>query len=322
MSFKIRLKPSNHQFELDGKETILRAGMLSGLNLAHNCMNGSCGNCLARLVDGEIEQIRHHDYALTPQQKQNREFLTCCHRPVTDLVLEMQELDTVQEIPYQEITVKVSKTDLCEDDVMHLQLRASRSQVLDFLAGQKVQLYLGDGSCVKLGISSCPCDGLNLRFHLRNTGGEFCSKIFPQLKKGEKIQIKGPMGDFTLNESSDAPLIFIAWDTGFAQIQSLIDHVISESEERQIRLLWLSERTHYFENYCRAWADVLDHFQYETLNCRLSDISTTLTDRMEMIDRLHHHDIYAILPEEQLLDFIQQLDARGFPASQLYTEAF
>jgi len=322
MSFKVRLQPSNHQFELEVKETILRAGMRSGFNLAHNCMNGSCGKCLAKLVEGEIEATRHHDYALTPQQRHNREFLTCCHRPVTDLVLEMHELDTVQEIPYQEITVKVSKTDLIEDDVMHLQLRASRSKVLDFLAGQKVQLFLKDGSCVSLGISSCPCDGLNLRFHLRNTGGEFCSKIFPQLKKGEKILIKGPNGNFTLNESSDAPLIFIAWDTGFAQIQSIIDHVISESEEREIRLIWLSDRRHYFENYCRAWADVLDHFQYETVNCSPSGISSALSEMTAMIDGLHQHDIYAILPEQQLASFKQLLEGKGFPENQLYTEKF
>jgi len=322
MTFKIRLKPSDHQFELEGKETILRAGMRSGLNLPHNCMNGSCGNCLAKLVDGEIEQVRHHDYKLTPQQIQKQQFLTCCHKPVTDLVLEMHELDTVQEIPYQEITAKVSKTDLCEDDVMHLQLRASRSQVLDFLAGQKVELYLKDGSCVRLGISSCPCDGLSLRFHLRNTGGEFCSKIFPQLKKGEKILIKGPMGDFTLNESSEAPLIFIAWDTGFAQIQSIIDHVISESEERQIRVLWLSDRTHYFENYCRAWADVLDNFHYETVNCSLSETSSILLERMEKIDCLEQHDIYAVLPEKQLSGLKQLLGEKEFPTNQLYTDVF
>jgi len=322
MSFKIRVTPSNHHFELEGKETILRAGMRSGLNLAHNCLNGSCGKCLARLVDGEIEQVRHHDYALTPQQQQDQQFLTCCHRPLTDLVLEMHELDTVQEVPYQEITVKVSKTDLFVDDVMHLQLRASRSQVLDFLAGQKVQLYLKDGSCVSLGISSCPCDGLSLRFHVRNSGGEFCRKVFPQLKKGEKILIKGPSGDFTLNESTDAPLVFIAWDTGFAQVQSIVDHVIAESAERNIRLFWLSDRVHYFENYCRAWDDVLDNFHYETFSCTLSDASSVISARIELIEGLVEHEIYAVLPGDVLSAVKQYLDDKGFPSSQLHTEIF
>jgi CDP-4-dehydro-6-deoxyglucose reductase len=320
MSFKICVTPSNHQFELEGKETILRAGMRSGLNLAHNCMNGSCGNCRARLVDGEIEQIRPHDYGLTPQQKEDHQFLTCCHRPLTDLVLEMHELDTVQDIPYQEIVVKVSKTDILVDDVMHLQLRASRSQVLDFLAGQKVKLYLKDGSSIRLGISSCPCDGLNLRFHFRNTGDEFCSQVFTQIKKGEKILLKGPSGDFTLNESSDAPLIFIAWDTGFSQVQSIIDHVISESAERNIRLIWLSDKTHYYKNYCRAWSDVLDDFQSETVSCKLPEASTELYKRMEMIEALEQHEIYAVLPNEQLSVFKQYLDDKGFPMGQLHTE--
>lgn len=322
MSFNIRVLPSCHQFELEGKETILRAGMRSGLNLAHNCMNGSCGKCLAKLVDGEIEQTRHHDYALTPQQKQNGQFLTCCHQPLTDLVLEMHELDTVQEIPYQEVSAKVSRADLFADDVMHLQLRASRSQVLDFLAGQKVKLCLKDGSCIRLAISSCPCDGFNLRFHVRNAGGEFCSRVFEQLKKGEKILIKGPSGDFTLNESSHAPLIFIAWDTGFAQVQSIIDHVISESPERSIHLYWLSDRLHYFKNYCRAWDDVLDHFHYEILTCASSEVSSVLAAKMESIAQLGQHEIYAVLPDEGLSRFKQHLEEKKFPSGQLHTDVF
>ena len=101
MSLNIRLQPSGHQYEQEGKETILRAGMRSGLNLAHNCMNGSCGNCLAKLLEGEIEQVRHHDFILSEQQKQDKQFLTCCHKAISDLVLDMHELDTVQEIPHQ-----------------------------------------------------------------------------------------------------------------------------------------------------------------------------------------------------------------------------
>ena len=322
MTFKIRLNPSGHHFELEGKETILRAGMLSGLNLAHNCMNGSCGKCQARLLDGDIEQIRHHDFRLTEQQKQEKQFLTCCYKPKTDLVLEMHELDTARQIPLQEIPVKVGKTELLTDDVMHLQLRTSRSKVLDFLAGQKVQLTLKDGSCLSLGISSCPCDGLNLRFHVRNAGGEFCSKIFPQLKKNEQILLKGPYGDFTLDETSDRPLLFIAWDTGFAQVQSIIDHVISETPDRSIHLYWLTDKDHYFENSCRAWNDVLDYFQYETLTCTLSDIPGVLSESLASINHLLQYEIYAVLPDEQLSELKQALEAIGFPATQLHTDVF
>ncbi len=322
MSFNIRVKPSGHQFELEGKETILRAGLRSGLNLAHNCMNGSCGNCMARLIEGEIEQIRHHDYRLTEQQKQDRQFLTCCHKPSSNLNLEMHELDTVQEIPHQDITVKVSNTDFLADDVMHLQLRASRSQVLDFLAGQKVQLGLKDGLCVLLGISSCPCDGMNLRFHLRNSGGEFCSKIFSRLKKGEKLLIKGPYGNFTLNETSDRPLIFIAWDTGCAQVQSIIDHVISESPERSVQLFWLSDKGHYFENYCRSWDDVLDNFHYETIKTGISELSCLLNEIIDAVDQLDRHEIYSILPEDHQTKLVKKLAKSGFPLDQFYAEAF
>lgn len=321
MSFKIIIEPSGHEFQPEGKETILRAGMRSGLNLAHNCMNGSCGKCLAELKQGKIEQVRHHDFRLSDQQKNDQQFLTCCHQPLSDLVLNMHELDTVQQIPYQEITVKVSRTELLADDVMHLQLRTSRSNVLDFLAGQKVQLTLKDTSSITLGVSSCPCDGLNLRFHFRNTGEERCNRIFTQFRKGEKLLISGPYGDFTLDESSDRPLIFLAWDTGFAQVQSIIDHVISESPERDIQLFWFSDKSHYFENYCRSWSDVLDNFHYETIDCDLSKLAVVVNAKIETASGLENHDIYSILPENDLSVLAKTLAESGFPAQQLHIEA-
>ncbi len=321
MSFKITLKPSGHQFELDGRETILRAGMRSGFNLAHNCMNGSCGKCLAKLVDGDIEQTRHHDFALSDQQKQENQFLTCCYKPSSDLVLQMHELDTIQDIPYQEISVKVSKTERLSEEVLHLQLRASRSQVLDFLAGQKVQLCLKDGTCVQLGIASCPCDGLNLRFHVSKDGDEFSRKVFKLLKKGEKLLIKGPFGGFVLNEDSDKPLIFIAWETGFSQVQSIIDHVISETPDRCIQLYWLAEKKQYLENYCRAWNDVLDNFHYESVICSLQDISNVLSERLESIEQLLNHEIYTVLPAKQLKQLRDYLDSVGVAKHQFISEA-
>ena len=173
MSFKVQLNPSRHEFDVEGKETILRAGMRSGLNLAHGCMNGSCGECAARLVRGELRQLRNHDFRLTEQQINEGVFLTCCYQPDSNLVLEMHQKHDPVEIRFQEINVKVSRLERLQDEVMLLHLRAPRSQVLDFLGGQRVSLCLPNGSCEVLGIASCPCDGHNLRFHIRLTENAF-----------------------------------------------------------------------------------------------------------------------------------------------------
>lgn len=325
MGHRVQVSPSRHQFEVQGKETILAAGMRDGLNLAHNCMNGSCGECIARLVEGKIQQKRHHDFILTDQQKQDGYFLTCCCQPETDLEIEMHELHDAQEIPFQEVQAKVAKLEQLQDQVMQLHLRTSRSMVLEFLAGQRVQICLPDGTCMEAGIASCPCDGLNLRFHIRQVDDEFSRRVFSQLKKGAKLLLKGPLGNFTLNESSQKPLIFITAETGFAQVQSIIDHAISIDPDREIDLYWLSAipRGHYLSNYCRMWRDVLDNFRYLSIDLQPAgeeSIESMLELMQQLQTNLLQSEVYAILPEEQLAVLKQSLIAAGLPEGQLLAE--
>jgi len=327
MTFRINLKSSGRTFDSEGKETILRAGMRDGLNLAHNCMNGSCGECAAHLISGDVEQLRHHDYILSDQQKQRGDFLTCCYRAASDLELELHELHHVSEIPYQEIDVKVSKFELLQEDIIQLHLRSSRSKVLEFFAGQNVQLCLPDGSCLSLGIASCPCDGMNLRFHLRINEQNISENLIKQLKKGSKLKIKGPYGNLTLNEDSNRPVIFIAWESSFASIQSVIDHTISIDEDRKIALYWLSAipNGHYLSNYCRSWRDILDNFCYESIDLQPAGedtLNSTLERLVQQQGDLLDSDVYAVMPEAELIltrDFLIKL---GLPEDQFIEEVF
>ena len=325
MSFKVQLQSSGHEFEVEGKETILRAGMRQGLNLAHKCMNGSCGECTARLLKGDIEQLRNHDYRLAEQQKNEGVFLTCCYQPVSDLLLEMHEKHDPVEMRFQEILVKVSKLQRLQDEVMLLQLRAPRSKVLDFLGGQRVSLCLPNGSCEVLGVANCPCEGVNLRFHIRLTENSFSQHVFNGLRKGDSVQLFGPVGNFTLNEYSARRLIFFASETGFAQVQSIIDHAISIDPDREIALYWMSaiEHGHYLSNYCRAWRDTLDNFCYESIDLQPAGEDTLHTSMQKLLsqqERLNESDIYAILPENELAQFSVFLQQHQFPMQQLTSE--
>jgi len=325
MSYHVRLKPSGHQFEIQSKDNILDAGLREGLNLGHNCMNGSCGQCHARLLSGDIEQYRHHDYVLGEQQKLDGQFLTCCHRAKSDLMLEIHELHDSREIPYQEIDVKLARLERLKDDVMQLDLRSPRSRVLEFLAGQRVKICIADENCKELGIASCPCNGLNLRFHVMLGEDEFSQAVFSQLKKGACLKVTGPYGAFTLNEDSTRPMIFIAWESGFAQVMSILEHTISINPDRQIALYWLSAtpQGHYLSNYCRAWRDVLDNFSFEKIILSPSGSDSLHSEIQALLlqkNHLNNFDIYAVMPEQQLVWLKEMLAAQDFPAEQLVVD--
>ncbi|MEJ2459204.1 MAG: 2Fe-2S iron-sulfur cluster-binding protein, partial [Novosphingobium sp.] len=99
MSHKVRIRNSGHEFLAEGQVSVLRAGLNAGLNLDHNCANGSCGQCKARLLEGRLAPVRHHDFRLGDSEREDGVFLMCCQRPLSDLVIETHESSRSLDIP-------------------------------------------------------------------------------------------------------------------------------------------------------------------------------------------------------------------------------
>lgn len=327
MPHKITIRNTDHVFTAEEKASVLKAGLLEGLNLDHNCANGSCGECKARLVEGQLESLRHHDYRLSDQEKEDQVFLMCCHRAKSDLLIETHESETAADIPHQEIKAKVGKLEVLQEGVMQFQLRTPRSKGLHFLAGQGVNLSFKGQPPFHLDIASCPCDSIQLRFHLRRRDEcDFSTYVFDKMKKNAEVMVSGPVGEFTLNEQSERPIIFIAWECGFAPIASLIDHVIQKDEDREIHFYWLSaiSQGHYLSNYCRAWVDALDNFHYHSID--LAPYGEESFDSVfETISKEHTElvawDIYMNCPEHQVEEMRAKVLALGVPDSQLKMSA-
>lgn len=58
MAAHIKIKPSNHEFWLEGNDSLLEAGVRSGLALNYGCTSGNCGLCKARVISGEVKKPR------------------------------------------------------------------------------------------------------------------------------------------------------------------------------------------------------------------------------------------------------------------------
>lgn len=317
MSYKIIVKPSDHLFEAEPSESLIDAGLRAGLNLDHGCASGTCGKCRARLLSGDLTVVKHGDYLFSDSDRQQGWFLQCCVHAASDLEIEAHESGSAAEIPEQQVRAKVSRLELLQDGVMQLTLRTPRSGGLHFLAGQGVALAFDKVPREVLPIASCPCDSVQLRFHLRRRDGDpFSEFVFEQLRKGQEVELHGPCGDFTLDEESDRPLVFIVWESGFAPVSSLIDHAIQKDENRSVDLYWLSAipRGHYLSNYCRAWRDVLDDFRYHSIDIEPAG-SERAEDVIQRVVRVHSLladcDYYLALPEAQLSaarEFLRESD--------------
>ena len=299
MPSTIKILPGGRSFPSEGNSTLLEAGLRSGLALGYGCSNGNCGECLARIVSGEVKKVRHHDYVISEEKKISNHVLMCCHSAVTDVVLEAPEAQSSEEIPHQQITARVRGIELVNNDVALLHLKTPRSQRLRFLAGQFVRLG-GDGLPIAShAIASCPCDDMNLHFQIPlRAGDKFTDLVFKELKRGDKIRVEGPSGNFVLNEKTVRSLVFIAWHTGFAPVRSLVEHAMALELPGSMKLVWMTrnKKDRYQDNLCRSWRDAFDDFDYLPVDVNIDDESLNTESLLELLEirpvDMDNHDFY------------------------------
>lgn len=326
MSYRIRVRPSGHTFHSGAKESILDAGLRSGLNLRYHCKNGSCGECAVRVLAGEVQAGCPPDFHLPEADRAAGWVLSCCVRAVADLEIEAGETTNAADIPEQRLTAKVSKLERITRDILILHLRTPRSRTLRFLAGQRVRLQLPGGASRSLPLASCPCDGMNLRCHVRHDPEDsFSRSLFSGLKIREQLTLVGPRGRFTLDEELRRPLLFIAEETGFAPVESLIEHAIALEWEPPISLYWLSGRPegHYLANYCRSWVDALDHFHYQGVALQPAgemDLAAAMRGIVAQVPGLAQRGVYAAVSFRHGPAVRSSLLQAGLPEQQLHLE--
>ncbi|OGA70104.1 MAG: hypothetical protein A3G81_26405 [Betaproteobacteria bacterium RIFCSPLOWO2_12_FULL_65_14] len=322
MSAHVQVKPSGREFFIDGDDSLLEAALRAGLSLDYGCSAGSCGKCKARILSGQTHRTRHSDYALTSTEKNAGVVLMCCHTALTDLVIEAREAHGAADMPLQAIEARIKSVTPLGDGVRLLHLQTPRSNRLRFLAGQSASLALADGSSTSVPIASCPCDDRNLQFHIRRSAADaFAERVFGGLKGVDCVRIEGPRGQFVLSEESHRPLIFIAGESGFAPIKSLIEHALALDAAETLHLYWIAsgEGGHYLDNLCRSWSDALDNFHYEPI--------TGALDEKAVQAPLRHHpqlgdcDVYVAGPGPWVNAAEFQLLEQGVPRAQLKVSA-
>ncbi|WP_310451315.1 2Fe-2S iron-sulfur cluster-binding protein [Sulfuritalea sp.] len=338
MSAHVTVKPSGHEFFVEGSETLLKAALRAGLTPNYGCGNGLCGLCKARVVAGETRAMAPSDYRFSAAEKAQNHVLMCvCTALSSDLVLEVLEAGAPEDIPEQRIVARLRSVDRLNEDMLRLHLQTPRSNRLRFLAGQRVTLGLPAGVAsgadlhAEYPIASCPCDDRNLIFHIpsparrgtsANSQGDPAQGFAECLeagmvKAGDELSVWGPWGSFVLDQGSLRSLVFIAIDEGFAPINSLIEHAIAVDAAESITLYWASSRPggQYLPNQCRAWAAALDEFSYLPLD--LAELPAALAANAA----LAASDIYLAGATQQVEPLAATLRAAGLPSRQLHIEA-
>jgi CDP-4-dehydro-6-deoxyglucose reductase, E3 len=250
----------------DGK-TVLTAGLESGLNLAYSCRAGSCTTCRGRIVEGKVDYGRSNDACLSAEQREQGFALLCQAAPLTDLVIEVQELALHMQTPKM-VPCRVKKIGRVSPDVAVVDLRLPYNDNMIFAAGQYVDFILKDGRRRSYSIATAPAlEGgmMDIQLHIRHhVGGAFTDHVFGSLKTGEILRFEGPLGTFYLREESDKPIVFLAGSTGFAPIKAIIEYALRRKVTRPMTLYWgcRSRRDLYLDELPHEWEKAAPNFKY------------------------------------------------------------
>ncbi len=336
MTYLVQTESGKFSFSAEAHESILDAAIRAGVPINYGCSNGNCGLCKARVVKGETHTFRRHDFVIREAERIQGYALMCSTSCQSDVVIDATVAVKATDIPVQDLRAKVRKIDRISDELAIITTQLPRTTRLRFIAGQYMKVFDDQNRSHEYAIASCPCDDRRIEFHVRKLEQDaFSNMVFEYMSIGDWLNIQGPYGDFVINEADDCPILMIAFDTGFAAIKSLLEHVTAQDDERQIYLYWLACAGEglYLNNLCRSWDDALDQFHYIPLQLSrnvndildseyegMSTIEENLISSLHHIDHLNTASVFTVSPEPIAKLVEQLLVQKGFQLQQFHHE--
>jgi len=265
----VRFEPVGIEIEVGEEQTILRAAFEQGVMLMHGCKEGQCSSCKSFILDGDdIELDRYSTFALPDFEKEEGYTLLCRAHAYEDVTIELLHYDEDMirsGLPIQEAVAEVVSKDPVTHDMRHLVLRLVEPGEIKFFPGQYVDIAV-------------PGTDETRSFSMANTSSrdgrlEFVIKVYPDglfshfldttLQVGDRLQLTGPYGMFTLREGDD-DLVFIGGGAGMAPILSLLRSMSERGLTRKATYYYGARgcRDLCFEDELRALEDTLPGFRY------------------------------------------------------------
>ena len=331
MSYKIKIEPSGHSFEAEASEVILDAALRHGLSIPYGCRNGVCGACKGKIVEGVVAYDDGRPGALSPTEEAIGQTICCRAQARSDLVLEIHEVTSSQEVPIRKMPSRVVKMERLNEDVMRLFLKIPDNERMQFLAGQYIDILLSDGRRRSFSIANAPYDDQLLELHIRLVeDGAFTPRVFNEMKEKDILRIEGPFGNFTLNEESTRPIIFVAGGTGFAPVKGMMVHAIQSELKQPIYLYWgaRAKQDLYLDSLPTAWREYSNFYYIPVLSApkpedqwqgRTGFVHQAVLDDFS---DLSGYELYVSGPPAMIDAMRPEAILKGLPKEQFHFDSF
>ena len=332
MSYHVSIQPSGHSFEVNEGEFILEAALRQQIAFPYGCKNGVCGNCLGKIIEGEVEYPDGLPPTIMEHEQKEGKAVFCVSIAKSDLTLEVKEVETSDDIEIQILPARVSSLRKLSSDVMEMSLKLPDGKSFNFRAGQYIEFILRDKSRRAFSIANSPSETGMVELHLRHVeGGKFTSHVFDEMKEKAIVRFEGPFGTFHIRDNSNRPLILIAGGTGFAPIKSMIEQLIEEGDTRPIHLYWgvRAKADLYRDDLAEKWAFQRENIEYIPVLSEVQEEDNwqgregfVHSAVLEDFADLSGFDVYMAGPPPMINAAKEGFVKQGLPEDQLFSDSF
>jgi propane monooxygenase reductase component len=334
----VRFEPVGIEMEVAEDQTILRAAFEQGIMLPHGCKEGQCSSCKAFMLEGEdIELERYSTFSLPDFEKEEGYTLLCRTHAYEDLTIELLHYDEDMirsGLPIQEAVAEVVSKDRVTHDMRHLVLRLIEPKEIKFFPGQYVDIEVpGTDATRSFSMANITSreDG-RLEFVIKvYPDGLFSHFLDSQLAVGDRLNLSGPYGVFTLREGHDENLIFVGGGAGMAPILSLLRSMAERGITRKATYYYGARRRRdlCFEDELRDLEKTLENFRYVPALSEPDD-SDDWTGEVGLITdvvKRHETDLkevhaYICGPPPMVEAAVPLLTQLGVPEERVYFDKF
>jgi propane monooxygenase reductase subunit len=334
----VKFEPVGIEIEVDESQTVLRAAAEQGIMLMHGCKEGQCAACKSFVLDGEdIELDKYSTFALPDFEKEEGYTLLCRAHVYEDVTIELLNYDEDMirsGHPIQKAVAEVASNELVTHDIRHLVLKLIEPDKVAYFAGQYFDITIPGGEESRsFSMANIPsADSRELEFVIKvYPDGRFSHFLDSELKVGDRLDLVGPFGVFTLRDGRDSDLVFVGGGAGMAPILCVLRSLAERGSTRKATYYYgaRSRRDLCFEKELHALEESMPSFHYVPALSEPGELDEWDGEVGLITDVVKKHesdltaaDAYVCGPPPMVEAAMAVLTGLGVPEKRIYYDKF
>ena len=230
------------KFDASEDDNIYFACLKKKVRILTDCLEGACATCKGVCTSGTYYLDEYTDEALTEEEFDKREVLTCQMHVTSDCVIEFSyESRIALKSKPDTRSATVTQVDMISSTVAKLVVEPDAdADPISFIPGQYVHLSVpGTDEHRSYSFANAAFETGKYTFYVKILEqGAMSDYLSSGAKAGDEMTVTGPFGRFYLRPVQ-RPVLMVAGGTGLAPMLSMLDTMIAQDETDQpVRLIY------------------------------------------------------------------------------------